>query len=237
MNYGVEGMPPSFPAGKADLLSTEQKARVLFDLRKLPLRSLAAPCVEPRSRRRRSYIDPLRGFRRGSRRLSSFFLSKSCSSMWLRTVVRWWKTRTTFKRRTVPRAILSSLPPSFARSSPNADRHGDMGHHARRGRRCYEVSTHTARPLVCLLSAHLRLLRVCSSSQPAGKAAFTNREHPEDGVLMNSSAYANKCRECAKTIDAGSACWCGPHTRAAPCAFAMQAKLTRSGVSQVRQGR
>ena len=36
MNYGVEGMPPSFPAGKADLLSTEQKARVLFDLRKLP---------------------------------------------------------------------------------------------------------------------------------------------------------------------------------------------------------
>jgi hypothetical protein len=109
MNYGVEGMPPSFPAGKADLLSTEQKVRVLFDLRKLPLRSLAAPCVEPRSRRRRSYIDPLRGFRRGSRRLSSFFLSKSCSSMWLRTVVRWWKRRTTFKRRTVPRLAIDKI--------------------------------------------------------------------------------------------------------------------------------
>ena len=70
--------------------------------------------------------------------------------------------------------------------------------------------------------AHLRVLRVCSSSQPAapaGKAAFTNREHPEDGVLMNSSAYANKCRECAKTIDAGSACWCGPRTHATPCAL------------------
>ena len=54
---------------------------------------------------------------------------------------------------------------------------------------------------------------MCSSDQPAapaGKATFSNREHPEDGVLMNSSAYANKCRECAKTIDAGSACWCAP---------------------------
>ena len=35
---------------------------------------------------------------------------------------------------------------------------------------------------------------------------------------MNSLAYANKCRECAKTLDAGLAAWCGPRTHAAcPC--------------------
>ena len=52
------------------------------------------------------------------------------------------------------------------------------------------------------------MLRVCSSSQPpASQLGRSGREHPEDGVFMNSSAYANKCRECAKTIDAGSAIW------------------------------